>query len=392
MLDVRMRVLGIRKVMKWLIFPSKNVVNSCYARDTRIHNTQVAIYMGKLGRLVHVLVMLQQNEKITAKRLAEHFEVAERTIYRDIEDLIVYGIPIIAIGGPNGGFSLPSDYNINLAQLDQSQVGLMSTANIALSGFVDFLDDFNEVDNIQQIIFDGISKPLQETARKHAKLFYFDRSRWYRSYIPSDMLRILKTAVLADRRVSIEFFESSDSNFHKSSTVDPYGLVFKSDTWYLVGYCHSQQCIRRWSIFRVKSAEVQPEKFERSESFLLEDWWREELEAFGKGLNQVRLAIDHNTWSTLSRIEWKRTNRFFHTDTHVIIELLVDRDDWIVDIVMTCRGGVQVIEPPSLKEKVIIAAERLLACHKNDKVDWEVPENHLVDFESLSLSLYPFDN
>jgi hypothetical protein len=40
MLDVRMRVLGIRKVMKWLIFPSENVVNPCYARDTRIHNTQ----------------------------------------------------------------------------------------------------------------------------------------------------------------------------------------------------------------------------------------------------------------------------------------------------------------------------------------------------------------
>jgi hypothetical protein len=35
-----MRVLGIRKVMKWLISPSENVVNPCYARDTRIHNTQ----------------------------------------------------------------------------------------------------------------------------------------------------------------------------------------------------------------------------------------------------------------------------------------------------------------------------------------------------------------
>ena len=48
----------------------------------------------KIDRIIGILSILLQEEKITAPELAERFEVSRRTINRDIEDLCKAGIPI----------------------------------------------------------------------------------------------------------------------------------------------------------------------------------------------------------------------------------------------------------------------------------------------------------
>lgn len=39
----------------------------------------------KIDRMIGILSLLLQREKVTASELAEHFEVSKRTILRDIE-------------------------------------------------------------------------------------------------------------------------------------------------------------------------------------------------------------------------------------------------------------------------------------------------------------------
>ena len=48
----------------------------------------------KIDRMIGILSVLLQKEKITAPELAEKFEVSRRTINRDIENLCKAGIPI----------------------------------------------------------------------------------------------------------------------------------------------------------------------------------------------------------------------------------------------------------------------------------------------------------
>lgn len=48
----------------------------------------------KIDRLIGILSVLLQEERVTAPKLAEKFEVSRRTINRDIEDLCKAGIPI----------------------------------------------------------------------------------------------------------------------------------------------------------------------------------------------------------------------------------------------------------------------------------------------------------
>lgn len=59
-----------------------------------------------LNRLIGIIYILLNKGTVTAGELAERFEVSVRTIYRDVEQLSMAGIPIYAKKGKNGGISL----------------------------------------------------------------------------------------------------------------------------------------------------------------------------------------------------------------------------------------------------------------------------------------------
>ena len=67
----------------------------------------------KIDRLMGILTVLLQNDKVTAPQLAERFEVSRRTINRDIEDLCMAGVPIVTIPGAKGGISIAGGYTID---------------------------------------------------------------------------------------------------------------------------------------------------------------------------------------------------------------------------------------------------------------------------------------
>ena len=60
----------------------------------------------KTDRLIGILSLLLQRDKVTSQGLAERSEVSRRTILRDIESLDLAGIPIVS--GQGGVYSAPS--------------------------------------------------------------------------------------------------------------------------------------------------------------------------------------------------------------------------------------------------------------------------------------------
>lgn len=66
----------------------------------------------KIDRLIGILSSLLQEDKVTAPKLAEKFEVSRR-INRDIEDLCKAGIPIITFPSAGGGISIMDGYKLD---------------------------------------------------------------------------------------------------------------------------------------------------------------------------------------------------------------------------------------------------------------------------------------
>ena len=66
--------------------------------------------MKELDRILGILLILQSQRGVTAKRLAERFAVSTRTIYRDLQTMSLLGIPVYAERGRNGGIRLLEGY------------------------------------------------------------------------------------------------------------------------------------------------------------------------------------------------------------------------------------------------------------------------------------------
>lgn len=60
----------------------------------------------RAGRLLSLLLVLQNGGRHTAAELAQRLGVSERTILRDLEVLSGSGVPVYGVRGPSGGFEL----------------------------------------------------------------------------------------------------------------------------------------------------------------------------------------------------------------------------------------------------------------------------------------------
>ncbi len=60
----------------------------------------------RAGRLLNLLLLLQNNGRLTAGELARRLHVSERTVLRDLEVLSGSGVPVYSVRGPQGGFEL----------------------------------------------------------------------------------------------------------------------------------------------------------------------------------------------------------------------------------------------------------------------------------------------
>ena len=199
----------------------------------------------KINRLFEIIYILLDKKKITAKELAEHFEVSTRTIYRDVEDISAAGIPIYMNEGRNGGISLLPDYVLNKTVLTEKEKNDILSAMQALDAF-----DESSVSLT-------LSKVSSFFGNNNQGYYEIDFDDWGNSI--KSQFEKSKEGIISKKLLSFEY--QTSLNKRTKRIVEPYKLWFKEKNWYLKAYCLNKKDMRIFRFSRMRNVEILEENF-----------------------------------------------------------------------------------------------------------------------------------
>ncbi|MFF5720180.1 helix-turn-helix transcriptional regulator [Streptomyces buecherae] len=185
----------------------------------------------KSDRLLSILLLLQTRARVPAGELAERLEVSVRTIYRDVESLSAAGVPVYAERGRHGGISLLPGYRTDVTGLTSHEARALFALTAPGSHSALGLD--GALRSALRKVMVALPAPHRPTAELASRRILIDPDRWMSGPRPTVDLNALETAVFTDRRLRLRYRHSGATRSH-TYTVDPYGLVAKAGTWYLV--------------------------------------------------------------------------------------------------------------------------------------------------------------
>jgi len=183
----------------------------------------------KIDRLVSIIMILLDKERIGAQELADMFEVSPRTIYRDIDTISMAGIPVRSISGVSGGFEIMPKYKIDRKVFSTTDLSVILMGLSNLSNMIRGDGLVNALAKVKSFIPADRAKDIELKANQ----IYIDLSPWMSNRNIQAYLQIIKTALQESKLL---IFEYADRYGNKTArTAEPYQLVLKNSDWYWQG-------------------------------------------------------------------------------------------------------------------------------------------------------------
>lgn len=202
----------------------------------------------KIDRLLGIVMILLQREKVTAPYLAEHFEVSRRTINRDIEDLCMAGIPIVTTQGGNGGITIAEGYRIDRSVLTRDE---LQTLIVGLKG----LDSVSKDKHTEQLMNKFFVR--QDNVVSLRDSIIIDLASHHKNQL-TEKIALLREAIRNNRIVRFRYYSSKGDELRRA---EPYYLTFRWSAWYLYGYCRDRKDYRLFKMNRMWELVVTEELF-----------------------------------------------------------------------------------------------------------------------------------
>lgn len=164
-------------------------------------------------------------------------------------------------------------------------------------------------------------------------------------------LSILRTAIAGRNKASI-VYRSGGAPAGSTRSVHPYGLVFSSGRWFLIGFCDKASTIRIFRLDRVLSAEVLAESADIPADVDVEGTLRSGRALLNTAEELLRVSYSPR----IARWIAEHENVELQADGSVIVEHPLLDDVWAVRHVLQYGADARVLEPARIQTMV---AERL---------------------------------
>ena len=294
----------------------------------------------KIDRLIGILTILLQNEKITAPALAERFEVSRRTILRDIDSLCLAGIPIVTKQGGDGGISIMDGYKINKSVLTADELANLISA---LKG----LDSFSKTSNFESLMTK--LAPDNNAMVSLTDSVVIDLSSHYKDSL-SEKIELFKQAIAEHKTVCFDYYYAKGETRRE---IEPYFAEFRWNAWYVFGWCRLREDFRRFKLNRLWTPAL------TSETFHLRPIPPEKANgdsAFPEPYN-IKILFDESVRFRL--IEDYGLHCYEETEDGLLLSLDYTNKDWTFSWILGFGDKAKVLEPKEIRGEFAILAKSI---------------------------------
>ncbi|MBV1867869.1 MAG: YafY family transcriptional regulator [Marinosulfonomonas sp.] len=200
--------------------------------------------MRRADRLFQIVQYLRGGRLVTARQMAERLEVSERTIYRDVADLIGSGVPIEGEAGV--GYVMRAGYDMPPLMFSRDEIVALVTGARLVRAW-----GGTAMARAAQEALIKIDAVLPERERERVKstpIFAISMNTM------DDQLRdrIDQLERLTEDRVRLQIGYRDGEGLVTQRTIRPLGLWFWGKVWTLVAWCELREDFRMFRIDRIE--------------------------------------------------------------------------------------------------------------------------------------------
>jgi predicted DNA-binding transcriptional regulator YafY len=239
----------------------------------------------RADRLLSLLMHLQSNGIMTARELSEELEVSERTIYRDVEALSIAGVPVYTERGPGGGVTLIESFRTNLTGLTTDEVQALFMLSIPAP--LAQLGVSQELKTALLKLTAALPEAYRQEQKRSRQRIHLDSSWWFQADEAVPHLQVVQQALWKDRMLQLTYQSYFGAKIEQ--VVSPFGLVAKTNVWYLV---YAWEGIKRaLRVSHIIDVVILPETFERPDDFDLVAFWDDWCKEFEESRSYYPVII-----------------------------------------------------------------------------------------------------
>ena len=311
--------------------------------------------MNRIDRLSAILTHLQSSRLITGSDIARRFDISLRTVYRDIRALEQAGVPVIGEAGL--GYSIMEGYRLPPVMFTREE----ALAFLMAEKIVRKVTDQHNSEQFQSAMYKiravlrNSEKSVLDDVEENIEVISKRNSLFKSSQ--SNLLQILLGSI-ADQKVVDIKYTTLDKEVTTRRHVEPVGIYYAYDQWYLIAYCRLRTAYRTFRIDRISSTHTTNAKFEKQHPSLKE--YLDKIERKEK-LIKVVLLVDQSIMKFIREQKYDQglvleNNLGDKVEMTFMVSSIYNIARWIIMM----ADHLTVVQPDYLKVHLIELTERII--------------------------------
>lgn len=332
--------------------------------------------MSKTALLLEMIELIRARPGVAVDELSSSLGRSQRTIYRWLSELC--GDIGAAVYCDKGGYYLSEQPDSLDRRLTAEELLALRTALRSISGS-ELSPLHASMESAWNKIRDSSSGRALDISKELAGC-YDIRFTVTQGLIDPGIPRTVENAI--GRRVQLKIiYRSQKSNTIKEYVINPYAMVFRRHSWYLLAYSHEHRKVAQFKLIRFKGAACTQTPFIMPDDFSVSDYFKYSWEAWAGGEpTTVRVKFSPQVAEMVSEAIRHHTQVVHpQPDGGVIFEATVSGIEEIANWIMGFGKEAEALEPARLRDYIRNHASGMVQVYDS--------ESRLVESQTITVSL-----